>query len=313
MDILNAGFEKRAVLQKADLPGTAGKINLFVKRIDLVHPEISGNKWYKMKYNLIEAKERGYDTILTFGGAYSNHIHAAAAAGKKYGFKTIGIIRGEKYNPLNPTLQFAADMGMELHYLDRNTYRRRNEEEFIDDIKKKFPGTYVLPEGGSNIFAVKGCREIPRSIDISFDYICSAVGSGGTISGIIAGLSEEQKAIGFPVMKNGLYLKEIIEKFLSGTGNNHKRNWSLIPDYHFGGFAKINRELAEFLIEFERINSIPLDYIYTGKMMYGIFNLVQKNFFKEKDTVIAVHTGGLQGNAGMKEKIERVLPYITSA
>ncbi|MFH1194422.1 MAG: pyridoxal-phosphate dependent enzyme [bacterium] len=304
---LNTDFEKNAILQRIVLPGIDDEIIFYMKRIDLVHPKISGNKWFKMKYNIAEAMKEGYETILTFGGAFSNHVHATAAAGKIFGFKTIGMIRGEEYSPLNPTLQSAADNGMELHYLNRKTYRHRNEQNFISEIAKQFPGSYILPEGGSNKFAIKGCKEIPQSIEINFDYICSAVGTGGTISGIISGLKENQNALGFSALKNGNFLSDAVNKFLNDATLKSCNNWSIITDYHFGGYAKINHELVEFVNEFERANNIPLDYIYTAKMMYGIFDLARTGFFKNGSTIIAVHTGGLQGNLGMKNIVAKVM------
>lgn len=294
-------------LQKIELGEYSADYKLYMYRIDLIHPEISGNKWFKMKYNIAEAMEKGYETVLTFGGAYSNHIHATAAAGKILGFKTIGIIRGESYSPLNPTLQSAADNGMKIHYLDRKTYRHRNKEVFIEDIKNQFPGAYILPEGGSNKFAVKGCSEIPDSIHIPFDYICSAVGTGGTISGIISGLKGNENALGFSALKNGHFLNEEVNNFLINSAVQSYKNWSIITDYHFGGYAKITRDLVEFITGFERVNDILLDYIYTAKMMFGIFDMIRTGFFRKGSTIIAVHTGGLQGNAGMKYKIEKVM------
>jgi 1-aminocyclopropane-1-carboxylate deaminase len=267
------------------------EINLFVLRIDLIHPFISGNKWFKLKYNLEEAHRQGKNTLLTLGGAYSNHIIATVAAGKEFGFKTIGIIRGEELNEDdNPVLQFAKDCGMEFRFVSREEYRelRNNTNQLITQL----PDAYFLPEGGTNELAVKGCGEIVNVIDIPFDYICCAIGTGGTISGIISSLKEKQKAIGFPVLKGGDFLKNEIAKFVNSSVVE-KQQYELINDYHFRGYAKKNEELLNFISDFKSNHNIPLDFVYTGKMMFGIFDLVKKNYFEKGATTIAVHTGGL--------------------
>ena len=301
------GSIEKSVLQQiyfADLPNAP---KVFIKRDDLIHSEISGNKWRKLKYNLIEAYEQGYKTLLTFGGAYSNHIYAVAAAGKIFGFKTIGIVRGEEHLPLNQTLTFVKQQNMEIHYLDRTTYRNRNNVDFQNEIASQFGNPYVIPEGGSNLLAVKGVAELVAEIDIDFDYICSAVGSGGTLAGIICGLGGNYKVLGFPAIKSAEYLNDIIFSFIKIYNNTIFDNWKLIYDYHFGGFAKINYELISFILEFEKNNNIIPDRIYTGKMLYGIYDLIKKNYFSKDETIIAIHTGGLQGNAGMQPKINKVL------
>ncbi len=189
-------------------------INLFVLRTDLNHPTISGNKWYKLKYSLIEIKAEAIDTLLTFGGAYSNHIYAVASAGKLLNLKTIGVIRGEEYNSLNPTLAFAKENGMLLHYVNRKTYRERKNLEFIQLLREKFGEFYLLPEGGTNLLALNGCSEIINSININYDLICCACGTGGTLAGIIAGLNGSKKALGFSVLKGADFLTADVEKLL---------------------------------------------------------------------------------------------------
>jgi 1-aminocyclopropane-1-carboxylate deaminase len=262
-------------------------INLFLKRDDLIHPEISGNKWRKLKYNLAKAKEENKSAILTFGGAFSNHITATAKACEVFGFKSIGIIRGEAYLPLNKSLQFAKDCGMELIYLNREKYRSKNISDFrfqildFDEIN-----TYILPEGGANELAVKGCAEIVSEIDIDFDYICCASGTGTTIAGIASNLQPHQQAIGFPVLKGGGFLYDEIKKLINVE-------CLLMTEYHFGGYAKTTPELIKFIKEFYQEHQILLDYVYTGKLLYGIFDLISKNYFPENATIIAVHTGGV--------------------
>lgn len=307
-NLLNKIVLGETPLQKINDPEIANYgVEVFVYRIDLIHPEISGNKWFKLKYNLVEAERLGYNKLLTFGGAYSNHIYAAAAAGKIFGFKTIGMIRGEEHLPLNPTLSFAKECGMEINYLNRTTYRKRYDEDFLNELKKKFPDAYFIPEGGTNLLAIKGCTEIPRTIKTDFDTICCACGTGGTLSGVICGLKENQKALGFSILKGGGFLNKNVRNLIKQFSNKDYSNWGINLNYHFGGYAKINRELIEFIKKFEEVNNIPLDPVYTGKMMFGVFDLIKKNYFKNEDKIIAVHTGGLQGLEGMKQRIEKVL------
>ena len=305
IDFENYVDEKACITVPVTLPGVSNNVNLFMKRIDLVHPVISGNKWYKMKYNIVEMKKLGLDTLLTFGGAFSNHIHAAAHAGKIFGFKTIGLIRGEEHLPLNPTLQAAVDDGMELHYVDRTTFRKRETEEFLNSIRERFDNVYLLPVGGTNKIALKGCAEIIDQIDIDYNYICSASGSGGTFAGLVAGLKGSKQAIAFPALKGGEFLEEVISDLVSEYTEKTFSNWWLNTEHHFGGFAKLSKELIDFTHEFNKLNGFELDYIYTNKMMFGIADLIKKGFFKSGETIVAIHSGGLQGNEGMKEKARK--------
>ena len=299
-----AGNLNASVLQEVKLPGLPARPKIFIKRDDAIHHLISGNKWRKLKYNLVEASRLGKDTLLTFGGAYSNHIHATAAAGKVFGIKTIGVIRGEEYSPLNPTLSDAVKMGMELAYLPRRIYKERNNPDFQKELAKQFGEPYVVPEGGTNEFALPGVAELVGEIDVEYTHVCSAVGSGGTLAGIVCGLRGEKKALGFPALKGGEYMSGIISGLLNKNGCDKYRNWELIADYHHGGFAKVTGELIDFICEFEKLNSIELDYIYTGKMFYSIRELAKKNYFSEEDVIIAVHTGGLQGNKSMIKRYQ---------
>lgn len=277
------------------------QIRLWVKRDDLIHPEISGNKWRKLKYNLKTAKQEQYDTLLTFGGAYSNHILAVAAAAALYGFKSVGVIRGEKHEPLNPTLQKASDHGMELCYIDRERYRNKYSVKVSQMLQKTFGNFYSIPEGGSNDLAVKACKSIPAEISISFDYICSAVGTGATGAGLIAGLLDKQQYIGFPVLKGASFLKQEIINFTKLY--ELQGEWNLQFDYHFGGYAKINAELIDFMNQFKATTGIPLDPVYTAKMCFGIFDLISKDHFPKNSNIVMLHTGGLQGIEGMNERI----------
>lgn len=279
------------------------QVELWIKREDLLHPQISGNKWRKLKYNIQEAKAQQKITLLTFGGAYSNHIAAVAAAGKEFSFKTIGIIRGEEHLPLNPTLQLAASCGMELHYISREKYRQKQDPVFLQELSKQFNEPYILPEGGTNVLAVKGCTEIVQDISVEYDYVCCAAGTGGTIAGIIAGLDGEKHVLGFPALKGGEFLKQDIEQLVNCFNGKSYNNWQLITNYHFGGYAKVKLELLEFIKAFQGEHQIPLEPIYTGKMMFGILDLIRQGFFPKGSRIVAIHTGGLQGNAGFKERL----------
>jgi len=276
-------------------------ISLYIKREDLLHPYISGNKFRKLKYNLVQAKKEKKETLLTFGGAFSNHILAVAAAGKEQGFKTIGIIRGEELKDKiaeNPTLQKAKDFGMVFEFVDREIFKERGSPKFIQQLTDKFEDFYLIPEGGTNDLAVKGCQEILTGTDEKFDYICCAVGTGGTISGLINCSKNSQQVLGFPSLK-GDFLREDICKFVS------KSNWDLISAYHFGGYAKVSEELILFINEFYQKYKIPLDPIYTGKMMYGIMDLINRNYFPKNSKILVIHTGGLQGIAGMNNLLKQ--------
>ncbi|MCI9843462.1 1-aminocyclopropane-1-carboxylate deaminase/D-cysteine desulfhydrase [Flavobacterium pectinovorum] len=276
-------------------------ISLTIKREDLIHPFVSGNKFRKLKYNLLQAKAENKQTLLTFGGAFSNHIAAVAYAGKEQGLKTIGIIRGDElFDKIeeNPTLKFAQENGMQFEFISREAYRLKNEDSFIENLKEKFGDFYLVPEGGTNELAVKGCEEILTDEDVAFDYVCCAVGTGGTISGLINSSKENQKVLGFPALK-GDFLTDEIRIFAK------KDNWNLISDYHFGGYGKINLELIEFINAFFEENKVPLDPIYTGKMVFGVIDLIRKNYFPAHSKILLIHTGGLQGIEGMNLKLKQ--------
>ncbi|MFZ4671377.1 MAG: 1-aminocyclopropane-1-carboxylate deaminase/D-cysteine desulfhydrase [Flavobacterium sp.] len=276
-------------------------VTLYIKREDLIHPYVSGNKFRKLKYNLLQVIQEKKKTILTFGGAFSNHILAVAAAGKVNGFRTIGIIRGEELADKvaeNHTLQKAQELGMVFEFVSRETYRNKNSEEFIINLKEKFGDFYLLPEGGTNDLAIKGCEEVLTERDADFDYICCAVGTGGTIAGIINCSKPSQQVLGFPALK-GDFLKEDICKFAK---NN---NWELITNYHFGGYGKVTEELIFFINEFYQQYEIPLDPIYTGKMVFGVLDLIEKKWFPDNSKILLLHTGGLQGILGMNHLLRQ--------
>ena len=277
-------------------------ISISIKREDLLHPIISGNKFRKLKYNLKEAIKQKKSKLLTFGGAFSNHILAVAAAGKEAGFETIGIIRGEELEHKvleNPTLFKAQKLGMKFKFVDREMYRNKNEIDFRRRLEFEFQDFYLLPEGGTNELAIQGCEEILTDLDNDFDFICCSVGTGGTISGIINCSKESQQVLGFPALC-GDFLKEDIRKFAT------KSNWNLIPDYDFGGYAKVSDELIRFMNDFYSKYNILLDPIYTGKMMFGVMDLIEKDFFPKNSRILVIHTGGLQGIAGINAKLRKI-------
>ena len=272
-----------------------------MKREDLIHPFVSGNKFRKLKYNLLQAKTENQSTLLTFGGAYSNHIAAVAYAGKEKGFQTIGIIRGDELGDKiesNPTLKFAQECGMQFEFVSREDYRLKTDSAFLEQLENKFGSFYLIPEGGTNALAIKGCEEILTQEDGIFDYVACAIGTGGTISGIINSALPHQKILGFPALK-GDFLQDEIRNFVQNE------NWELITEYHFGGYAKVNDELIAFINWFFEQTQIPLDPVYTGKMVFGVFDLINKNYFPENSKILLIHTGGLQGIQGMNLKLKQ--------
>ncbi|MFT4020139.1 MAG: pyridoxal-phosphate dependent enzyme [Acinetobacter sp.] len=266
-------------------------VHLTIKRLDLIHPHISGNKFYKLKNNLSYAQQLGCTHILTFGGAYSNHIAATAYAAHLFGFQSIGIIRGDElaHQPLNPTLQQAQQYGMQLQFVTRADYRKRHDAEYLHYLQNQWSNCYIIPEGGSNALAIQGCQDILSNADLqNFDVICCAVGTGGTISGLIERSTVQQHVLGFSALK-GDFLQDEIRQWTD------KSNWSLTDAYCGGGYAKTSAELLNFIENFQRDYAIPLEPIYTGKMMMGIFDLIQQGYFSKHTRILAIHSGGLQG------------------
>ncbi|CAG67658.1 MULTISPECIES: 1-aminocyclopropane-1-carboxylate deaminase/D-cysteine desulfhydrase [Acinetobacter] len=266
-------------------------VRLDLKRLDLIHPHISGNKFYKLKYNLIEAKKRGCDRILTFGGAFSNHIAASAYAAHHFDFKSIGIIRGQElaYRSLNATLKTAQHYGMQLEFMSREQYRQKDQSEFLHTLQSQYPSAFIIPEGGTNALAIQGSKEILSDTDrLNYDVICCAVGTGGTLAGLIEASHHGQYVIGFSALK-GDFLHNDVQR------HTNKTNWHILDDYCFGGYAKTSSELFDFIAGFEQKYQIPLEQVYTAKMLYGLLDLIQKNDFDQGTRILALHTGGLQG------------------
>ncbi|MEV4008612.1 pyridoxal-phosphate dependent enzyme [Actinomadura sp. NPDC049753] len=275
------------VVELADERAARRALRLFLKRDDLIHPELPGNKWRKLRHNIGPAREHG--TLLTFGGAYSNHIRAVAAAGAMYGFATIGVIRGEERLPLNATLAHARRMGMRLAYMDRATYRRKHEPDVVEALRERWGDFYLLPEGGSNAPAVRGCAELGAEVR-GFDVVCCPCGTGGTLAGLAAGLSPRQRAVGFSVLKGGFMTGEV-ERLQRETYGGRRGDWSVQDDFHFGGYARTTPELDAFADDFAGRYGIVLDRIYTAKMMFGVLALAQRGAFPEGARVLAVITG----------------------
>lgn len=270
-------------------------IRLFIKRDDLIHPIVSGNKWRKLKYNLQQAKAVKATILLTFGGAFSNHLYATAAAGKHSGFETIGIVRGE--NPgerKSSTLKFCEEQGMKLVYISREEYKLRNSDHYIDKIKERFGNPFMIPEGGTSEFALKGVKEmaeeVKQQLGFTPDYYAVAAGTGGTAAGI---LSSGSNVLAFSALKGGDFLETDILNLVGE--NNHHGQLKLFSDYHFKGYAKYTQELLDFILMFKKKHGIQLEQVYTGKMLFGLYDLMEKGYFKDGNCVVAVHTGGLQG------------------
>ena len=271
-------------------------VGLFIKQEYLNHPYVLGNKWWKLKYNLERASADGHTTLLTFGGAYSNHLYAVAVAACEWGFKSIGIVRGEETLPLNPTLTFCKSRGMKLQFISRHTFRKKEDEAFIRGLRDQWGDFYLLPEGGTNELAVLGCTEWAGYLqdEIDFDYVCLPVGTGGTMAGIINGL-RDQAIIGFSSLKGGFFLNEEVKKWI----RRRDGVWRIEERYHFGGYGKQTKALVEFIAGFENVHQVPLDQVYTGKMMFGVFDLIQQGAFARKTKILVLHTGGLQGRKSL--------------
>jgi len=274
------------------------KISVSMLRLDLIDPVISGNKIFKLSYFLDEAKNSPHKLIITFGGAYSNHLAATAFACKKAGIKSIGFVRGEKPKELSHTLLYCLENGMQLEFISRELYKKVNEEEFHAGLAKKFGDHTFIPEGGFSQKGADGAKLICNYFSAEYySHICCAIGTATTIAGLIKGNDSKAKIIGFSVLKN---LNDVEER-LAYLGIDSSKVYSIIYDYHFGGYAKRNNNLISFMNSFFEDNKIPLDFVYTGKMMFGVYDLIEKKYFPEGSNILCIHTGGLQGNKSLPE------------
>lgn len=271
-------------------------VRVLVKREDLNHPYVSGNKWWKLKHNIVKALQQQHDTLLTFGGAYSNHLYATAAAARELGLKSFGIVRGEKTLPLNPTLSFVQECGMQLHYVSREHYRSRASIEFQQWVQENFDRAYVIPEGGTNDLAIKGCGEFALQLqqEVNFDIIALPVGTGGTLAGIITGLRDNQIAVGYSVLKGGEFLQDDVAAWLTRSGCTHQQ-WRIATAYHQGGYGKKTAALMQFIQHQQEAHKLPLDHVYTGKLCFGLWQEIAGGIYPRGSTILMLHTGGLQG------------------
>jgi 1-aminocyclopropane-1-carboxylate deaminase/D-cysteine desulfhydrase-like pyridoxal-dependent ACC family enzyme len=283
------------------------EVRVFVLRDDLLHPGISGNKWRKLKYNLLEISKTSIKTLVTVGGSHSNHIAAVAEAGHVFGFRTVGLIRGYEAYRENPTLAKAAQKGMDIRFLNKTEFAQL-EADFLPRLHEEMGEFAFIPMGGGNVLGMQGCMEITNDVPVETTHFTVACGTGTTLAGIVAGAKSGQTVLGFPAIKNGEFLQEDILGFLREMDIEPKADFRLITEYHFGGMGKMTPDLIHFIQQFLVDHQIPLDGIYTGKMMFGIFDLLRQEYFPKGSVITAIHTGGLQGNRGLNEKYECQLP-----
>jgi 1-aminocyclopropane-1-carboxylate deaminase/D-cysteine desulfhydrase-like pyridoxal-dependent ACC family enzyme len=287
---------KAAIIESVEHPALdEHNVHLLIKRDDLLHPIISGNKWRKLKYTLIHALKNNHQHLISMGGAYSNHLHALAYIGHKLNLKTTGLIRGEQPKEENQTLSDLRDWGMNLEFISRSNFRDLRKFRTPDSKPAKQYGGFWIPEGGATQDALRGVSEIIKEIDTDFDTLALACGTGTTLAGLAKALPDKKRLLGFSALKGGGFLEKDVKKLIK---NNSLVNWSINFDYHFGGFAKTNEELFAFIEEFSLLNNIPLEPIYNGKMLFGLIDLIKNDRFKKGYKIIAIHTGGLQGNRG---------------
>lgn len=275
-------------------------ITLRILRLDRIHPHISGNKWYKLKHNLLEAQAQSFQTVLSFGGAYSNHLVALAAASKACALRSIGIVRGEAASPLNPVLQFAQSQGMVLHFVSRSEYRHKEDPLFIRELEQRFGPFYMIPEGGSNLLGIKGCTEIAAHLrwptETNSNYVFMACGTAATLTGVVCAASAECEVVGISVLKGQDTLSPQVNAWLHELDKTPKAKWTIETGYHHGGYGKTNAELNEFIEGFEERTGVPLEPVYTGKMMWALYHMVESGEIASGAQVIALHTGGLTRN-----------------
>lgn len=278
-----------------DEPFARRGVRLLLKRDDLIHPDLPGNKWRKLEPNLRAAAAAGERALLTFGGAYSNHLRATAAAGRLLGFTTIGVVRGDELAgaPLNPSLARCAADGMRLHFLDRSAYRRKTHPDVLDALHDRFGAFRVIPEGGSNSLAAQGCTELGRELRGAADTVAVACGTGGTLAGLAAGLAPGQRALGLPVLKGGSphFLHETVTALQRAAFGAPRGDWRLDDRFHCGGYARRTPQLDAFADAFATRHGLPLERVYVAKLLYGLTTLAEEGAFPPGSTVAAVITG----------------------
>lgn len=271
-------------------------------RLDVIHAEVSGNKWYKLKYNVNHCQKHGVNSILTFGGAYSNHLAATAAMASMSGLKSIGIVKG-KYAEVNltPTLQACINHGMQLVYVTNEEYRDKNETAYLSVLAERFDSPLIIPEGGANALGRVGAEEIASLIPERFTHIIVSVGTGTTLIGIVNACKDDVAVGGFAPMKGGAYLNDEVKQHikLSKAGD-----YRIYDEWHFGGFGKHNEELILFMNRFYIQHNIPLDMVYTAKMMYGVKAQIDQGVYSPDAKILCIHTGGLQGNKSLDRQLQ---------
>jgi 1-aminocyclopropane-1-carboxylate deaminase/D-cysteine desulfhydrase-like pyridoxal-dependent ACC family enzyme len=283
------------------------KVEMEVMRLDQVHPKVSGNKFFKLKYNLAEALKQNHRQVLSFGGAYSNHIYATAAAANLVGLQFIGIIRGELLDSQNPTLRHAKAAGMILKGISRESYRDKTNPKFLDQLRQELGEFYQIPEGGTNALAIQGTTEILSSSQFNFSHLATPIGTGGTFAGLANSILPQQELLGISALK-GEGIQEEMKQLLHTYRIQSKGSLSIWTQYHHGGYAKWTSELIEFIHWFWESFGILLDPIYTGKMAFACWDLLQKKYFKPGSRILLIHTGGLQGNLGFTQRTGIELP-----
>lgn len=290
--LLERRFEKSVLSRIQDKRLESHGVELWLKRDDLLHPVISGNKWRKLKYILNHALALKTHTVVSMGGAYSNHLHALAYVGRELGLKTRAFIRGEKPARFSPTLLDLQGWGMQLDFISRSDYRELRQYKNHDSLPGAVCGEYWLPEGGATELALQGVEEIVAEIDMPYDILCVACGTGTTLAGLVKAVPENRQVLGIAALKGAAYLQDEVGKLLQSP---KKSNWAINLDYHCGGFAKITPQLLAFIEQFERQHNIALDQVYNAKMMWAVFDLLEQGYFKRGQRIVAIHTGGLQG------------------
>ena len=292
IDIKNIMFDE---LQ--DISFKKKKIRLLLARLDKIHPIISGNKLFKLHYFIENTKQSSHKTLLTFGGAYSNHLVAAAYACKESGLKSIGIVRGEEPEKVSHTLQQCITYGMQLQFISRSNYKNADDINFIDELKLQYGHFCMVPEGGYHPLGAAGASLIMNLLkDKNATHICTATGTATTLAGLLLKITESQQVISVPVIKN---MQDTAERIYHLTNKKKQDSLRIFDDYHFGGYAKKTGGLINFMNDFYKLYSIPLDFVYTAKMMYAVIDKINKSYFPQGSTIVCLHTGGLQGNLSL--------------
>ncbi|MFK7863951.1 MAG: 1-aminocyclopropane-1-carboxylate deaminase/D-cysteine desulfhydrase [Pseudohongiellaceae bacterium] len=279
---------------------TAKSLRLRVLRLDKIHPQVQGNKWFKLRLNLASCLEQGLSRVISFGGAYSNHLYALAAAGGQLGLETVGVVRGELVEPFNPVLAYCQSQGMKLHSVSRSEYRQKLDPLFLKELQDKYGPAFIVPEGGSNQLGVQGCEEIATHLcNIAGEgpvTIALACGTGTTLAGVIQGLGKQQAnhaVLGVSVLKAEGYIERQTKSWLTEATFSGKQSWYVSDSFHCGGYAKSSMELIEFIERFKEVSDIPLEPVYTGKLFFGLFSMIEADAFPPGSDLIAVHSGGI--------------------